>query len=414
MIELAEVKQALQEQIVQRKRAENRFRNLLESMPDAVILVDSDCKITFVNGQSVALLGYALPELLDHSLELIIPERFRTSYLAHLQHPTMDSEFELYIRRKDGSEFPVEVKFSSFQNEDGIRIANYIRDITKQVKTVEALAEERRLLHALMDNVPDLIYFKDRESRFTRINRAHALMLGVNDPEEALGKKDPDFQDSELSKVFLAEEAQIITTGRSVVNREEFNPTRDGILRWFSTTKVPIKDSKGNITGIVGITHDITRLKQTEEALLNSEEQFHSTFIYAAIGMALVGLDGRWLLVNKAVCDIVGYSELELSSKSFQELTHPDDLNTDLKYLSQLLAGEIESYQMEKRYFHKQGHEVWVLLSVSLVRDSEGIPLHFISQIQDITERKRTEAALKTRMEEEHAFQTALKLDFVH
>ena len=118
---------------------------------------------------------------------------------------------------------------------------------------------------------------------------------------------------------------------------------------------------------------------------------FPSAFASAAVGMALVAPDGRWLQVNRSLCDIVGYSEQELLTKTFQDITHPDDLETDLGYVRQMLAGEIRTYQMEKRYFHKQGHVVWILFSVSLVRDSNGEPLYFISQIQNITERKRAE-----------------------
>jgi len=135
--------------------------------------------------------------------------------------------------------------------------------------------------------------------------------------------------------------------------------------------------------------------KQAEELLRQSEERFGSAFEYAVIGMALVTPAGQWFRVNRALCDLTGYSTTELLSKTFQDITHPDDLESDLNYLHQLLMGEINSYQMEKRYFHRLGHVVWVLLSVSLVRDDEGKPLYFISQIQDITERKRAEAELK-------------------
>ncbi|MEO8392594.1 MAG: PAS domain S-box protein [Chloroflexota bacterium] len=153
---------------------------------------------------------------------------------------------------------------------------------------------------------------------------------------------------------------------------------------------------KGRIDGVGlgrSLRYAIER-KQLEERLHQSEAQFRSSFNYASVGMALVSLDGKWLQVNHALCGIIGYTEAELLTTTFQDITHPDDLSTDLGYVRQLLAGEIETYQMEKRYFHKQGHEVWVLLSVSLVRDSQNQPLHFISQIQDITQRKQAEAAL--------------------
>ena len=134
---------------------------------------------------------------------------------------------------------------------------------------------------------------------------------------------------------------------------------------------------------------------ETERILRESEERFRLAFEYAAIGKALVALDGHFLKVNRSLCDITGYCEQELLATTFQAITHPDDLDTDLGYATQLLSGEIHSYQMEKRYFHKQGHIVWILLSGCLVRDERGQPLYFIAQIQDITERKRAEDALR-------------------
>ena len=129
---------------------------------------------------------------------------------------------------------------------------------------------------------------------------------------------------------------------------------------------------------------------------LAKSELFESAFAHAAIGMALVGLDGRWLVVNHAVCRLLGYTEHELFSLTFQALTHPDDLQADLASVDRLLRGEIDNYQMEKRYFRKDGRLVWGLLSVSLARDTDHRPLFFISQIQDITAGKRADSSLVT------------------
>jgi diguanylate cyclase (GGDEF)-like protein/PAS domain S-box-containing protein len=128
-----------------------------------------------------------------------------------------------------------------------------------------------------------------------------------------------------------------------------------------------------------------------EEALRESKERFHNAFDYAAIGMALVGLKGSWLQVNHALCEIIGYSETELLAKTCQDITHAEDLDTEFDYVRQLLTGEIRCYHIEKRYIHKLGHVIWILLSVSLVCDIHGQPLYFITQIQDITECKQLE-----------------------
>lgn len=122
--------------------------------------------------------------------------------------------------------------------------------------------------------------------------------------------------------------------------------------------------------------------------LSDKDQLFFSAFQYAAIGMALVAPDGKWLMVNKSLCQLTGYSEEELLKITFQDLTHPEDLDEDMGYVKQMLAGTRDTYQMEKRYFHKNGQIIHILLSVSLVKDKNNAPLFFVSQIQDITEQK--------------------------
>ncbi len=135
--------------------------------------------------------------------------------------------------------------------------------------------------------------------------------------------------------------------------------------------------------------------------LRESEERFGSVFEFAAIGMAIVSLDGRWLRVNQAICGIVGYSADELLQSDFQSITHPDDLAMDLNFTQEMLEGKRSYYAMEKRYLHKAGHSIWIMLSVSLVRDEHGAPQYFISQIQDISERRRLEQSLGESMSSE-------------
>ncbi len=143
---------------------------------------------------------------------------------------------------------------------------------------------------------------------------------------------------------------------------------------------------------------DITELKRMEEALGEKERRFRGAFEASAIGMALVGLDGRWLEVNQSVCDIFGYPEQELLAKTFQDLTHPDDLEEDLEDVRRLIDDQIPYYRMEKRYYHRDGYIVWGALSVSLVRDAWGCPLYFVSQVEDITEKKLCEEKLQAAL----------------
>ena len=139
----------------------------------------------------------------------------------------------------------------------------------------------------------------------------------------------------------------------------------------------------------------VNKLVVSNKILEESETRFRSAFDSAAIGMVLVSLDGQWLKVNQSLCDIVGYTEEELLAIDFQTITHPDDLESDLNYLKQLLAGVINSYNMEKRYIHKDGRIIWILLSGSLIRSPEKKPLYFIAQIQNIDAQKIAEQELK-------------------
>jgi PAS domain S-box-containing protein len=174
----------------------------------------------------------------------------------------------------------------------------------------------------------------------------------------------------------------------------------DGVYRWWLIRGVPRRDADGHIIKWIGTCTDIHDLKLAEAQLRESEERFRGAFENSAIGMALVNLEGRFIRVNRALCGIVGRTAEELLACTFQEITHPDDLDADLAQNRALRAGEIDHYQMEKRYFHKDGHIVWIILAGTVVRDAEGEPLHFVAQIKDITARHEAEQRLHASLEE--------------
>ncbi len=135
--------------------------------------------------------------------------------------------------------------------------------------------------------------------------------------------------------------------------------------------------------------------RKAERALREVHARFESAFANAPIGMALVDMEGRWLQVNDALCRITGYPREDLKATTLPAITHPDDVDIDARFLRDLLLGQIPNYQIEKRYRHAWGHHFWVLLTVSLVRDDKGEPLHVISQVQDISERKELAGRLE-------------------
>jgi diguanylate cyclase (GGDEF)-like protein/PAS domain S-box-containing protein len=164
------------------------------------------------------------------------------------------------------------------------------------------------------------------------------------------------------------------------------------------------------VAQIADLNARVASFPALQEALSESTARFHAAFDHAAIGMALVAPDGRWLEVNQALCTLVGYTADELLATTFQTITHPDDLHADLACVQQMLAGTIRTYQMEKRYICKDGQLLHALLSVGLVRDAADNPIYFVSQIQDITARKQAERALQETVNRTNALYTVTSL----
>ena len=243
----------------------------------------------------------------------------------------------------------------------------------------------------LFERSPEAILIATAEGRFLDANPAALALLGY-EREELLGLR--------LEDVFAPEPGS--TFGDSALGIEQTQcegevmlPAQDGmpVVAEARTFLVRRPGSDTHVTVLRDLTKPRrnTEYARLEQALRASETHFSTAFEHAAIGMSLVGLDGRWLKVNRALCQLTGYSEEELLATRFHDITHPDDLEPDLAHIDDLLAGNTHSFQMEKRYFRKDGSIVWVILSVSLLRDDSGAPLHFISQVQDISERKSVE-----------------------
>jgi PAS domain S-box-containing protein len=160
-----------------------------------------------------------------------------------------------------------------------------------------------------------------------------------------------------------------------------------GHLMWIDFQLVPVRNKSGGITHVIPSGLDLTARKTAEAELRAREQKFRGIFNNANSGVALVGLDGAWLEVNDRLCDLLGYSRDELLRKTFQDITHPEDLQGDLTLVADLLAGKIDSYKFDKRYLRGDGSILWAALTVALQKDSAERPLHFISVLSDISDR---------------------------
>lgn len=186
----------------------------------------------------------------------------------------------------------------------------------------------------------------------------------------------------------------------AINGKKEFNTTfrvkwPNGKVRWIKAEATVIRDKEGHALRMIGVNTDITELKTAQLQLVTSEESLQGAFENSSVGMALVGMDGRFIQVNQSLCNSLGYTNSELLQLTFQDITHPDDLEIDLALLREVVEGKRSTYQIEKRYFDKRGQLVYVLLTVTSVKKIDGEISHFISQIVDISSRITAEKKLK-------------------
>src|SRR5688572_27324713 len=251
-------------------------------------------------------------------------------------------------------------------------------------KITESMARTREVIEL----APDAFFQADLTAHLTDVNQAACRLLGY-DRHELIGMSMLDIIPREDGPRLFATREYLLSP--DAVQVAEWTQLRkDG-------TPIPVEVSSKILPDgrWQAFARDISGRKRIERTLQESEERFRLMFDEAPIGMALVALDGRFIRVNRALCEILGYGSAELTGLSFHAITHPDDLDTDLALSGRLTRGEIPRYQLEKRYLTKDGTIVDVMLNTSVLRDREGTPLYRISQIEDIRERNRAERALK-------------------
>jgi PAS domain S-box-containing protein len=279
--------------------------------------------------------------------------------------------------------------------EGNVYLSGLIADITDRKRDEEALRRSQEFQQRILASNNDCIKVFDLAGRLMYMNHGGLTMLEIDDFNTIANQPWRDlWQGHETDKIDTAlDTARSGTTARF----EGFCPTATGKSKWWEVIVTPILDAEGRVEQILSVSRDITDRRQAAAALQASEKLFRNTFEYTPIGFAHVLPQGRLIRVNRKFCEIIGYSEAELLKLTFQDITEPADLAEDVALVNQLLNDEIQEYTLEKRYIHKQGHHVWVCLTVSLVReiaaaDRIGAPSYFLSAVQDITRRKQLEA----------------------
>ena len=257
------------------------------------------------------------------------------------------------------------------------------------VDTIVGLTEDRFKL--FMDYFPGLCWITDDQNVLKYANKHFFESLHLL--PEVIGKKH-----EEIFGEAIAHDAHLknLDVLQSKKNKEFFQTIRDkaGQPQYFKTYKFPFSDGKGKLNMVGAISFDITENKQLEDDLFHSDQQFRQAFEHSLIGMALISPNGQWERVNQSLCEILGYSETELQNMNIQDVTHPDDLPRSRFFLQDLTDGEKKNVKLEKRYIHKDGSIIWVMLAATMLKDKNGKPLHYVSHIENITKRKEIEEHL--------------------
>lgn len=271
-------------------------------------------------------------------------------------------------------------------------------DVSAQKQTEIALRRSERLLSSVLDALPVGVWITDRSGRIVLANPAGERiwagkrMVGPEDYGEYKGwwvdSGEPIAADDWAA-------ARAIRNGEDSIGELVEIACFDGSHRVIINSAIVLRDAEGQVAGAIIVNEDITEMRQAEEATRIARDFFENAFNAAPVGMAIAGVDGRYTKVNRAMTELLGYSEAELLTMTFSDLTHPDDLARNVDLRDRMLAGEIPSFRMDKRYVRRDGGSFWALLVVSLIRDGAGRPGHTIAQMLDIDQQKRAGQALR-------------------
>jgi PAS domain S-box-containing protein/diguanylate cyclase (GGDEF)-like protein len=382
--------------------ARRHFDVAFDDAPIGMALFDLDGEYVRVNRSLCELLGRTPDELIGVRDQALTHPDDRAADLA-----AVDDVFAGRMRtfqcekrfvRPDGEIVWVLANLTFLRDDDGEPLSwvGQFQDITARRAAEEALRESERRHRLVVRNLPGAgLVLYDRELRCLLIEGRH---MEDAIPSGYFGKPMREVVTPEI--LALLEPAALLALEGERSTFETFSNTTQ---RYVTAEIVPHQDDDGTIAGVLVSVRDVTEQRAAEQTSRDAEERFRIAFENAPIGIALVGTDGRWMRVNDKLCAMLGYDKEELLASTFQAITHPDDLDNDLEQVRRMLAGEMRSYEIEKRYFRGDGTTVWILLSVSLARGEDGEPLYFVSQLQDIDERKRAMGEL-----EHHAHHDAL------
>jgi diguanylate cyclase (GGDEF)-like protein/PAS domain S-box-containing protein len=395
-------------------QSEHRTRLILETAHDAYVAIDGSGQIIDWNRRAEDLFGWTREEVLGRAVsDTIIPPHFRELHVRGLRHyvetgegPVLNKRIELSAIDREGREFPVELSIAPVELGGATTFHAFLHDITDRKAAEAALrrsemqlrGNRRRLEQAQAISHMGSWEWDVRANKVTwsaELYRIYGL-----EPDGF-----PATFEGYLERVHADDRERVqATIGRALADHrtfvfEERIVRPDGEIRQLDSRGEVVTDPDGDVVRLIGVCHDTTDRRYAESAAREAEERFRSAFEYGPVGIGLVdvsaGSRGRYLEVNRALCEISGYSEEDLLHTSRQAITHPEDVDAEAGLFEELISGAIPSYSVENRTMRPDGEWIWTSVNTSLVREADGKPLYGIVQVQDVSERKRFEGQLQ-------------------
>jgi len=376
--------------------AKEKYKELYDFAPSGYLSLTKDGKITELNFAAAKMLGKERLDLINSLFGFFVSAETKPAFNHFLEEAFKSNTKETCeVALTANGDIPIIVSLTGAHNESGDRCLVTVLDITERNNAVVSLKESEERFQQLFNIAPLGYQSLDFDGNFIEVNQKWLDMLGYT-REEVIGKWFGNFLTAAYQSGFR--EQFPIFKAQGHIHSEFEMVHKNGSVFFIAFEGKIGYDKSGEFKQTHCILQDITELRKAGVALKESEKLFKEVFEASNVGKSITLISGE-INVNQAYCNILGYSEVELKNKKWQDLTPPEDIPGIMKIVTALLDGEIDQARFNKRYLHKNGNKILADVSVALVRDEQGNPLHFITTVIDITERRQAEEALRASEE---------------